>query len=833
MTTKKSTQLAFPSMFSAASFFDVIDAQQQADTSSELLSEQRPPVVAFYGFKGGAGRTLALANVAALLARRGTGMHIATIDFDFEAPGLHLSLAADISGIESGQGLVPLLRSAVTSRDAAVLPVVDSLIRSSVSTGNGRIYVLPAGKVDRKYLAQIEELNVSLWHSFTPPQPVQRVLRDLTSQLQLDAIFLDCRTGFNGLSASLLFHVADAIVVFLPMSSQIWDGLDILLDALRAAQANRSGLPEILLVPSMVPAGEAGRHALRPFIDSLRGRLASKIDNSPSDSDDETVDEAPSSILEDGLFYDARVALIGKADRQIEAGYSALAESVADIMGLRFTPAPADGLDVTGILDEFHTIDSPFAEDASVETLVKHFVRPSDMTGILHPDTMLIVGAKGAGKTWMWRYLVHMAPPRADESSRFIAGHAPAVNESEAGPLQLTKSAIREIEKSAQMVRRATHQAFWRYYAIARLNSSVRADQLAAAVGRDRSEKKALTDLLKASSGKALSRAIEACLLLPKTSTLAEEAIQFMDSHMRAKDQSRILCFDGLDTDFEGRNLKESTARLLEVVMESRSKLRCVRFKVFVREDIWADISLQNRSHFATAMIELRWQPEDLWKIALDQLSESPKYLALIESIQPGISKPWPVNNDTLEALLTPFWGRTVEGRKGRGKARTARYVQKRILDAKGRVFPRTMLQVLSRAVIEQRKKPPTAGRVISFAALRAALENASVQRVDDLTKEYAHLRPYLEAMRGMNAISTRDEIVNSLRRQQIGRTKKGGGVGAGALHAGAGGWRKVVRQLEEVGVLGPYERDRDSDRLAVAMLYRSGLQVRAVGGLH
>jgi cellulose biosynthesis protein BcsQ len=49
---------------------------------------QRPgEIITFYSFKGGVGRSMALANVAAIYAQR--GKRVLAIDFDFEAPGLH------------------------------------------------------------------------------------------------------------------------------------------------------------------------------------------------------------------------------------------------------------------------------------------------------------------------------------------------------------------------------------------------------------------------------------------------------------------------------------------------------------------------------------------------------------------------------------------------------------------------------------------------------------------------------------------------------------------------------------------------------------------------
>jgi Mrp family chromosome partitioning ATPase len=83
------------SMFSAATFFDVIDSGRSGRPvrpGEPQEAAKWPAVVAFYGFKGGAGRTMALAHVAMLLADR--GLRVAALDFDLEAPGLHVALGA-------------------------------------------------------------------------------------------------------------------------------------------------------------------------------------------------------------------------------------------------------------------------------------------------------------------------------------------------------------------------------------------------------------------------------------------------------------------------------------------------------------------------------------------------------------------------------------------------------------------------------------------------------------------------------------------------------------------------------------------------------------------
>ena len=53
----------------------------------ESPSPRMGQIVTFYSFKRGTGRTMALANVAGILAANGTRVLIA--DWDLESPGLH------------------------------------------------------------------------------------------------------------------------------------------------------------------------------------------------------------------------------------------------------------------------------------------------------------------------------------------------------------------------------------------------------------------------------------------------------------------------------------------------------------------------------------------------------------------------------------------------------------------------------------------------------------------------------------------------------------------------------------------------------------------------
>ena len=68
-------------------------------------------IVTFYSYKGGTGRSMALANVAWILAQ--TGHRVMAIDWDLEAPGLHRYFLPflDDSELQETRGLIDLFWS--------------------------------------------------------------------------------------------------------------------------------------------------------------------------------------------------------------------------------------------------------------------------------------------------------------------------------------------------------------------------------------------------------------------------------------------------------------------------------------------------------------------------------------------------------------------------------------------------------------------------------------------------------------------------------------------------------------------------------------------------
>lgn len=65
-------------------------------------------LVTFYSYKGGVGRSLALANVAWRLADR-HGLRVLVVDWDLEAPGLHHYFKIQTEDLRSRPGVIDFL----------------------------------------------------------------------------------------------------------------------------------------------------------------------------------------------------------------------------------------------------------------------------------------------------------------------------------------------------------------------------------------------------------------------------------------------------------------------------------------------------------------------------------------------------------------------------------------------------------------------------------------------------------------------------------------------------------------------------------------------------
>jgi MinD-like ATPase involved in chromosome partitioning or flagellar assembly len=206
-------------------------------------------VVTFYSFKGGVGRSMALVNVAAEIARR--GKRVLVVDFDLEAPGLD---TFDITSSDrSKRGLLDFVDE--FRRTAEVPDVKEYVYQAQVDLGDGQLWVMPAGQRDEKYDNRFRSMD---WADLYARQDGFLLFEDLKAQwnkvLKMDYVLIDSRTGYTDVGGICTRQLPNAVVIFFFPNEQNRQGLTSIISQIREeAKGPLKNKIEVHFVMSNVP----------------------------------------------------------------------------------------------------------------------------------------------------------------------------------------------------------------------------------------------------------------------------------------------------------------------------------------------------------------------------------------------------------------------------------------------------------------------------------------------------------------------------------------------------------------------------------------------------
>ncbi len=249
-----------------------------------------PPVLVFYSFKGGVGRSTALAAFAIQRARMGE--RIAVVDFDLDAPGAGVLLAADEMGTTAAWGVLDYLLERPYGQGD--LGDYFRVCRREDVTGPGEIMVFPAGRMDERYLAKLARIDFEPHAEEEGKHPLLLMLEQIRTEQNPDWVLIDARAGLSDPAGLLLGGLAHMYVVFGTSSEQSWQGIRLVIRHL-GAQRVLEGKRQIegILVQAMVPEDtEAAKNAKAGFSDRARDEFA-----------DHYYAEDPEDPEEDRLWY--------------------------------------------------------------------------------------------------------------------------------------------------------------------------------------------------------------------------------------------------------------------------------------------------------------------------------------------------------------------------------------------------------------------------------------------------------------------------------------------------------------------------------------------------
>jgi tetratricopeptide (TPR) repeat protein len=213
--------------------------------------------ITFYSYKGGVGRSLALSNVANRLAE--FGKRVCILDFDLEAPGLHLKFGEYISSQGVSSGLVDYIDS--FSRSGEVPSDINDYITwISFEKSDQRqpIALIAAGNTrSRQYWNKVCAID---WKRFFYDEKsvgvefFYNLKEQVRAQINPDFLLIDSRTGITDISGVTMSIMADEVVLLGANNQENLEGITQIIKTLAVPENSiHNKIPKINFVLSRIP----------------------------------------------------------------------------------------------------------------------------------------------------------------------------------------------------------------------------------------------------------------------------------------------------------------------------------------------------------------------------------------------------------------------------------------------------------------------------------------------------------------------------------------------------------------------------------------------------
>jgi len=774
----------------------VDDARPTMPTLREPVRfEDGPDLVSFHSFKGGVGRTTALMTyVAACLREDSPGAKkILVIDADPEAPGVSFWLDERNRPTVSFVQLFEALHYPPAGLEASLDFFANELRKTSLSLGGlqRELFVLPAA-LD---LAEIQDMPVVPEHlarNLDNPWQLSDHLHALGRRLGADAVFIDLRAGLSELASPLLFDPRIDHFFVSTVAPQSVLGMAEILRRLYASNCRlpsnwqEIARPNVVLSLLTKELRDAGHYE-----SALKTLSAAYPTDDPLTPSVQWLEaEFLSTLMSIGSIREAlenlpqSQRLYASAVEWARALYTSLSEadSSPSMTGVEQSISSRQEL-----AKKLHQVceTAEFADSSHVNRILatepllnlgKHFANEL--------PSVLMIGAKGAGKTFTFRQVVQAGSwhaflrklgfdlANATDATIFPVLWSDNINDKPDGEIK---------------------------------NSQGRTLDLITG------DKKSLL------SGTEVRKRIAAALSSPPLHWedfwddliavqfgLSQGGLKAVNEVLISKAARTILVFDGIEdafSDAEESPAGEAISALLRLINRiselSNPHLGAV---VFVRIDYLQAAIRQNVGQWLQRFMPFRlyWNAESFLRLAYMLSSQAEDHV---------FSKPAEsLNLEQLKTELEHLWGKKLGNEKSK-EAYSARWVYAALCDLKGNVQARDLVRFLKFAADEEAKRAGQKwpDRWLAPESMRRAIPRCSTEKVTEAKAEIASLRKWSELMT--------EKHIRNLK------------VPFSASQAGL--TPALLGSLQEIGVI--YE-DVDGnlgeERLFLPEIYRSGLGV-------
>lgn len=735
-----------------------------------------PARYVLYSIKGGVGRSTTAAVLAWHLAQRGEDVLV--VDLDIESPGLGATMLDRKA--QPKLGIVDWFVEELVGQGDDVL---DDMIATPAWAHEmqGDVRVAPAhGREAGDYLSK---LGRAYMDTREDPWRVRlgRLLDRLENTLTPTIVLIESRSGVHDIAAATVTDLDAEVLLFAVDSQSTWTGYDLLFDHWETHGLAPRIRDRLSIVSALTPGPDNPgypqrfrENAWNLFRDRLYDPVTGTGEISESVSYDLDSDGAPHDPFvihwNRGLAGGASLRNLGRAAlAPVHQAYAPFLDRFDRLDLGRRTQRENPG-DVEGVGELRSAVGAlPKGTSHGGELTPGAVYLPPSHRKALHPNTMLVTGMRGSGKTFWWsalqnaeiRSLMTQLDGKfhldANTKVRTGFGEADAPNDYP-GPDEL-----QSIAKDGVAPR-----LIWR---------TIHARHLSA-----------ISDPLQ-----RLNSWSERVRYVKENPGPVAKLLYDRDIALDQKGRFHLVLFDALDLcTNRWEDMLSFIRGLLGHARDVRSYRR-LRVKAFLRSDQVVEekvADFADASKVLSSAVELTWPRRDLYGLLWHNLANGPYGDQVRSRLQRGS---WPsraiaetqvypvprslatdesVQRDQFHVITGPWMG---AGPK-RGFPYT--WIPNHLGDAQGKVSPRSFLAALRAAAEDTTARHPDHTHALHFESVKRGVQEASKIRVRELREDYPWVDRVLGPLAGsvvpckfaeIERVWQEEEVLAKLR-QEVGQ---------------------------------------------------------------
>lgn len=802
-------------------FANLIDIEAKEEINS-------CPIINFYSYKGGVGRSTTLALFASYYAIKG-GKKVVIIDCDFEAPGFINFYGLDYE--ETGKnGIVELVLNTQFSDEKVDLRHAYTIEVSKEYSGNGSIFIMPAGNLSTPvdltdYLEALARIDIN--STTTIKRQFKQVIETINEEFKPDIILIDNRTGFNDVFGVMGYVFSSIVVGFFGNNRQTKPGLHFFLDTIYRIKGDTG----FILVNSILPNRPSAR--VKDFGMEIENYLKQTLGREDGDiptfytygiSRNLSLEDIGSPGEDLTVFKEFVKDDISRNLDYLEL-FEKMTELIDEYESMRnrkeHPPIPSHYKKETEAIRKevletlYENFPEPYAEtiEFTDQFLNSGFYFRKCMEDIFNFDKFLLLGGKGTGKTAFYRAMQNglffdkLLDRARKKDLSFINVNAVTAPGEEKGnkylEMVLCSGETSGIDPALFYLR------FWVIYTW----NAVMSD----------SQKTGFTSKLEVKEIKNDTATAQRFLTIINDTqkyTRVEEEMKDLDSYLKAEKKYLIITYDQLDFVVKPGDWSKGIAPLVNYWRNN--PFGRISGKLFLRRDLFDKMgNLTNKEFLRNQAINLEWSQEEMFAFFFKLIfyySGDPFFELMkrygdipeksMKNIRTIIEKPLylyqlPLDENFLKPVVETFFGKFTHPDLLRyGESYTWFY--RNLKNADNTISLRPFIDLIKYAVERALKpdfykyndKPVLPGIYYSAAAVR---QNAVKRHFEDLASEAGNedLKSVIEYIRDK-------EIPVGLRRTNLNRDQ----------------FEKLLKFLIEKD---PRIKNKDIDKLT-EMLISSGI---------